>query len=151
MLEQQFNEWKERMKDMPIQELAAEMMAIRKELDDAKDAAAGFQQMWDHLRIQLLPEKMEDAGLENARISGIGTITLATDAWVSTKNSQELFKWLEEHEHGDLITETVNPSTLKAFLKEQLRNGEEVPSEEVVKFTPYTYAKITNTKKANGG
>jgi hypothetical protein len=126
------------------------MAAIRKELDDAKEAASGFQQMWDHLRIQLIPEKMEDSGLENARISGVGTLTLATDAWVSTKNSQELFKWLEDHEHGDLITETVNPSTLKAFLKEQVRNGEDIPDEEIVKFTPYTYAKITGAKK-NGG
>lgn len=139
--------WQKEIEHLELVDLVKLMASIRRELDDTREKAAELQRKWDFLRIESIPPKMEEEGLESARISGVGTLSLAADAWIGTKDQSALFQWLEANGHGDLITETVNASTLKAFMKECLRNGEEIPDEEVVKFTPYTYAKITGAKK----
>ena len=89
---------------------------------------------------------MEEMGLESARIKGVGTLSLATDAYCTTPADArlDLQEWLRAHDAGDLIQETVNASTLKAFCKEQIGKGNDIPP--MVKFTPYTYAKITGRK-----
>ena len=37
------------------------------------------------------------------------------------------YRWLSENGHGDLLVEHVHPSTLKAFCKEQVAEGAELP------------------------
>jgi hypothetical protein len=45
-------------------------------------------------------------------------------------------EWLVEHGLGDIITETVNASTLKATLKEWNQQNKPMPPEELIKVTP---------------
>lgn len=53
----------------------------------------------------------------------------------------DLHAWLARQGAADLITETVNASSLKALLRRKMKDGVEVPP-ELVKISPYTYAAI---------
>ncbi len=130
--------------DMSLKEMAKTMKEVRTRLDDAKETSSHLQKQWDDLRKVHIPNKMEEMGIESVRIEGVGTVSERTDAYCSTpaKNKQALYDWLEQHGHGDLITDTVNSSTLKAFMKEQILEGNDVP-DDIVNFTPYTYVAIT--------
>ena len=129
---------------MSLEQLAQEMKLIRARLDDAKAIATELQKEWDQLRKVTIPDKMEEMGIESARITDVGTLSLTTDAYCScpSDNKHKLQEWMKEHEFGDLITSVINGSTLKAWYKEQLKAGNPLP-DELVKFDPYTYCKIT--------
>ena len=128
-----------------LEELALKMKTIKSELDAAKSISGELQATWDELRKKWLVDKMEEMGIESVRITGVGTVSQRVDAYctVPAASKRALYDWLQEHDFGDLITDTVNSSTLKAWMKEQTLKGNEVPSDEIVKFTPYTYVAIT--------
>lgn len=130
--------------DMNLRQLAERMKATRAELDDTKADASALQKEWDSLRKKWLPKKMEEMGIVDVRFEGVGTVSERTDAYCTTpaKNKAALYEWLNENGHGDLITDTVNASTLKAFIKEQILEGNDVP-DHIVNFEPYTYVAIT--------
>jgi len=130
--------------EMNLEQLALEMARTKDLLVDAKIVSSELQKDWDALRKKWIPEKMEELGIESVRITGVGTVSERTDAYCSVPaaNRQALYEWLEEHDHKDLITDTVNSSTLKAFVKEQILLGNEIP-DGIIKFEPYTYVAIT--------
>lgn len=130
--------------NLTLEAMAHEMKRIREELDDAKEHSSTLQKQWDDLRKVHIPNKMEELGIESVRVKGVGTVSERTDAYCTTpaKNKHALYEWLEGHGHGDLITDTVNASTLKAFMKEQIMLGNDVP-DDIVNFNPYTYVAIT--------
>lgn len=99
---------------------------------------------YDYLRLVAIPNKMESEGVTNLTLEGIGRVGLTSDAYASVKAGMrdQAWEWLRDTGHGDLITETINSSTLKAALKQMVLKGEEVP-EEFFNFTPFTRASIT--------
>ena len=76
----------------------------------------------DFLRITKIPTVMEDEGIDRISISGIGRVTLTADMHVSIKAEQKeaFYEWLRDNGRTDLISETVNPSTLKAAVKKMV-------------------------------
>lgn len=134
----------EDLQKLPLEQLAALMKKTKVDLDAAKEVSAKLQDTWDTLRKQIIPQVMEDMGVESVRITGIGTVSERTDAYctVPADNRQAVQDWMKEHGHGELVTETINSSTLKAFMKEQILEGNEVPI-DLINYTPYTYVAIT--------
>ena len=132
---------------MSIKQLAEEMVNVRAKLDQAKAVAAELQKEFDDLRKVQLPEAMEAAGLESTRLPNIGTVSIRTDAYASIRGGQQdgAYQWMKDNGFGDLIKDFVHSSTLKAFLKEQFREGEDLP-EEIFSFLPYSYVAITKSK-----
>jgi hypothetical protein len=120
------------------------MAEVKRNLDEQKAVCSDLQKEFDELRKVKLPEAMEEAGLEKVTVTGLGTVGLRTDAYASIKSGFQAaaYQWLADNGHEDLVKEYVQPSTLKAFLKEQHANGESLP-EELFSFNPYTYASIT--------
>jgi hypothetical protein len=59
---------------------------------------------------------------------------------VLAADREALYKWLEEHGNESLITDTVNSSTLKAFVKKLIKEGKEVP--DMVNIHPYQQASL---------
>jgi len=98
----------------------------------------------DFLRITKIPTVMEDEGIDRISISGIGRVTLTADMHVSIKAEQKeaFYEWLRDNGRTDLISETVNPSTLKAAVKKMVRDGEETPH-ELLNISPFMRASIT--------
>ena len=87
---------------------------------------------------------MEAQELDGLKVEGIGRVHLQSDIRASIKadNKAAAYEWLGDNGHGGLITETVNASSLKAFCKDKMKNGEELP-EELFKTSVFTRAVIT--------
>jgi hypothetical protein len=141
------SEYDDKYEGMSLKQLAEAQAQVKTEMEHYAGIKASLQQEFDALRKHIVPAKMEEMGIESVRIEGVGTLSLAVDAYCSTPadKRQALMDWLESHNAGDLITTTVNASTLKAFMKEQATEGNELP--DMVKFEPYTYSKITGSRK----
>jgi len=135
-----YEEWEA----MTLTELAAEMKSVKTQLDFSKAETESLQKDWDSLRKSIIPNKMEELGIESVRVAGVGTLSRRFDAYcnVVPGAQEELYEWLESEGKGDVIKPTVNSSTLKALMKEMFNEGEEIP-EAFVKFNPYTYVVIT--------
>lgn len=127
-----------------LQERAQQFLALKTQLECAKDVVTALQKDFDTLRRITIPDEMEAAGISSANFPGIGRLTVTADLFASIRPDQQLaaYDWLEQHGHGDLINAYVHPSTLKAWLKEQMQAGEEFP-EELFEATPYQRASVT--------
>jgi hypothetical protein len=127
-----------------LQERAQQFMVLKTQLECAKDVATTIQKEFDHLRQVIIPEEMDAAGISSANFPGIGRLTVTADlfAGIQPEQQQGAYQWLIDHGHADLIKEYVHPSTLKAFIKELMQNGEVLP-EEYFKATPYQRASVT--------
>lgn len=99
---------------------------------------------YDVLRFELIPEKMDSEGVERVSYDGIGRVTLTGDirTQVLAANNEALFAWFRKNKMGDLIKSVVQPSTLKAWVKQRIKDGKKYP-EDLVKVTPITRASIT--------
>lgn len=128
-----------------LQALVRAMQAAQRRKEaleqDLKNANAEF----DVLRFEAVPELMDTQGVERVSYEGIGRVSLTADLRIQTFAAarSSLFEWLTTNKLGDLITETVNPSTLKAWVKNRLKEGKELPPSELLRVTPITRASIT--------
>lgn len=136
--------FKEACSNLPLSQIVALQAEICRNLDEAKEIAARWSKLYDQVSITILPEKMEDSGIESLKVEGIGRVNLRADMWTKVCDKQALADLLRENGYESMIGETINASTLKAFIKEQ--NGRPdglVIDEEIVSQSPYTRAVIT--------
>ena len=138
------SEYNEEWEGMDLASLAKTMIQVKDELEEAKQIQAAAQKKFDALRKFVIPTKMEDMGIQSVNITGVGRLSLRAEMYAGFQPGMQddAITWLEQHGHGDLVKETVHNSTLKAFLKEQLREGEILP-DELFKQEPYMMATIT--------
>lgn len=130
--------------DLDLTDLARLFVDLRSSLEGRKKESSAIQVIFDDLRKRVLPEKMEEVGIENANLTGIGRVSLRGELYASivADKKEEAQEWLIANGHGGMVKPTVNASTLKAFCKEQIIHGEELP-ETLFNVTPYTMATIT--------
>ena len=126
-----------------VKELATKMRDLQEQKDRAKEQLAGINKQLDEVRIVELPQAMEEAGIERVRLAGIGQVEIRTDvrASVPAATRMEAWGWLKDNGFEALISSTINSSTLKAWAKEMIMEGEEIP-EDLFRVMPYTYAVI---------
>lgn len=120
---------------------------LNRSIDSLGESKSKLQKVYDWMREGKLPEIMESSDLDGVKVEGVGRVHLQSDLRVSIKSDSkaEAYEWLDDNGHGGLITQTVNASSLKAFAKEKMKNGEEIP-EEFFNINPFTRAVITRTK-----
>jgi len=137
---------REMMNEMNVTELAQLFKSYKEELDLLKASTSAVQKEFDILRKEVLPEKMEETGFDNVKVTGVGRISLRAEMYASIKadHKEQAYEWLVSEGHEDLIKPTVNASTLKAFCKEQISEGVELP-DEFFSVTPFTMATLTKT------
>lgn len=125
-------------------DLAFELDAIRRAKDYLDDLLKYVNAFHDVMRIELVPEAMEREHIENIRIEDLGRLSLTPDLYVSVKpaNKDDLMGWLQARKLGDLIQETINSSTLKAFVSRRIKEGKDYPV-DYLNVTPFTRASIT--------
>jgi len=111
--------------------------------ETAEHALKEINAHYDVLRFELVPEQMEEDGVEKLTLEGVGRISLTGDLNIQVlkQNRPDLFAWFKKNKLGDLIQSTVNSSTLKAWVKRRIEDGKPVP--ELIKVTPITRASIT--------
>lgn len=126
--------------------LARRMAAAKDQLDRLNEEIKSVRETHDRIRKDELPDAMHEAGMVAATGKGSFTLDdgrkvfLQADMHVSLPASGRavFYDWLSQAGHGDLIVPHVHPSTLKAFCKEQLAEGSELP--EVITTHPYLKA-----------
>lgn len=136
--------FEERYKGRSAVELARSLSEIRAAKDALEEQASALGKEHDYLSKHALPKKMEDEGLEQLKIEGVGRVNLRSDVYASIPASEKAkaFEWLRDNGRADMISETVNASTLKASIRQAIEKGEPFP-EGLFKVTPYTFAVIT--------
>ena len=78
------------------------------------------------------------------------SLTTSTKASAKAGKREELYSALKNAGYGDLVVETVNPSSLSAFVKEQIsENGEALPEwlDGLVNVFEKTSISLRKTKK----
>jgi hypothetical protein len=130
--------------DIGTLDLVREMKALKDAKEAADAVAKEINRRWDYVRLALVPTRFEDEGLTNAKLAGVGRISLRGELYASILpgKKEAAFEWLDDNGRGDLVQKAVNSSSLKASMKKMLMDGEEIP-EDIFKVTPYTMATIT--------
>lgn len=118
-----------------------EMNELRTKIDALAEEKTELQKRHDALAFVEIPDLMDEAGVDLLKVEGVGRVKMLTDLRVSCPNKVAMFKWLDDNGHSHLISETVNASTLKAFVKEQMGKGVEMP--DIFKVTPFSRVTIT--------
>lgn len=129
---------------LDLRALVERQAKLRDEKERLEKELSKCNGAYDVLRFELVPGKMDELNIENIRYEGIGRVSLTADVLVSTKPGMKdhLFNWLKKHKLGDIIQPAVNSSTLKAFIKNRIKNAKPYPT-EFLNVTPVTRASIT--------
>lgn len=115
------------------------MKELKAELDEIDEYRKALQAEYDRYRLHEIPNLMAENDDLRSITGEFGRCTLTSDLSVKVVNKVELHKWLEDSGNGSLIVPTVNAQTLKAFVKEQLQRGEQLP-EEILVISPFVRA-----------
>ena len=129
--------------NLTLKDLAKKYVEIKEKLNDAKNKKTVLQKEFDHIRLNLIPDIMDEEDIKNVTYDEIGTLILTSDIYASIPADQRdnAYTWLKENKHGGLIKDAINAQTLKAFLKGQIKKGIELPV-KFFKITPFTRASI---------
>jgi hypothetical protein len=129
---------------LTLNELITAMDAVQKQKEVLEDQLKAVNKRFDFLRISKIPTKMDDEGVSNINITGVGRVSLTADMHVSIKTEmkESFYVWLRDNGRGDLLQETINPSTLKATVKGMFKGGQEIP-EDLLNVSPFMRASIT--------
>lgn len=131
--------------ELTLTQLAKEMVRLKEAKTQADEALKAATAEFDLVRLKVVPDKMSELDISSMNINGVGRLGIAGDAYCSTLKGQKgaLFQWMEDNDHVSLITEVINPSTLKAFIKEQKDLGNPIPDDTIISYTPFLRASVT--------
>lgn len=126
---------------------AADLIGLYRRVYDAEEqlrkALTSLTAFKDLLKYKTLPEAYDREGIstlttaERDRV----TITQSVRASILAENRDKAYEWFRANGHGSLIIETVNSSTLTAFVKAELEQNHDLP--EVIKVEPVETASLT--------
>lgn len=93
---------------------------------------------------EYVPDAMREAKVKTITLEGVGRVTVSHRFSCTIHTDKQVgHDWLKENGYGDLVTETVNSSTLAAFAKNLLEvEGKELP-DEIFKVGTSPYTSIT--------
>lgn len=127
-------EWLKKYEAMPYKDLAERMLELKQTADEAKRCETTTNKELDVIRLKVVPVRFAADGFSSLNIPGVGRLGLTKDAYCTqVKDKQpEFFSWLRDNDYGDLIKDTVNPSSLKSLVKELAEES----AEQAPEFNP---------------
>lgn len=130
--------------ELKLVDLIARMHEIQQKKERLEAQVKELNRHFDFLRITKIPAQMEEEGIDRINVTNVGRVSLTADMHVSIKAEmkEQFYQWLRDNGREDIVTETVNPSTLKATVKNMVKNGEEYP-DDLLNVSPFTRASIT--------
>ena len=102
------------------------------EIHDALDSVRKqLNAEFDQLKLKEVPDLMIEMELRTFTVEGVGRVQVSGDVYasISAEKREEAYKWLRDNNYGDMIQETVNASSLKAWLKEGIQSGRATPED----------------------
>lgn len=132
--------------NMKVFQLATHLRALKNLKDEIKALHTAVQDEYEFLSVNILPERMDDEGIETLKIKDVGRLQSASDIRcnVPAANREALQEWLIDAGFESMVKPDINSSTLKAFVKECIANGKPYP-EELLKVTPFTRASVVKS------
>ena len=118
-----------------LQEYCVELESLKAEEENLKQHLKAVQSRIASLRLTDIPDLMHKLNLVDA--ANRGSITLPSGARVSMRtdfyasinkqHEEQAFEWLRSNGLGEIIRPTVNAATLKATLRERMKDGKDIP------------------------
>ena len=132
---------------MPLTEVAKMLHQLSEFNKVMADIKACVQKEYDRLSIEIVPEMMDDQGVESMSVKDVGRLQLRSDIRCSVKADCKttLLSWLKSNGHDSLIGESVHAATLKSFIKEAMTNDFAYP-EACLNILPYSRATVVKSK-----
>lgn len=131
--------------------LATEFARLKREKDELDERLSEINKAFDFVRIQVIPEKMDDANVRNVVYADLGRVQLTADAHVRIlpDQKQAAYQMLDDLGMGDLIQPYVQPSTLKSAVMKIYAAGE-MPDgfDQIFDVQPFRRASITKIGKS---
>jgi Tfp pilus assembly protein PilN len=129
---------------LSLADLATTLRDMKHDLDRAAKEKTEIQKEYDFLSMTILPDRMEEERVSTMKIPGVGRLQAKADIRISVlaQNRDALQTWLKEMGHASMVAPTVNASTLKAFIKEQMKEEHGVWPQSLVKVDPFTKASV---------
>lgn len=128
-----------------LRELAEMIVKWTATYDTYKKMASRINEELEQVKLYTA-ERMDQEGVQNSTFPGIGRLGISpiVRASVRAGAKDQAYEWLETHGHGDLITQTVNSSSLAALIRREIKEGNDVP-EEIFNVHQYDLATVTKS------
>lgn len=128
--------------------LAATYVGVKDLYDQLDEIKKRLGASKDRMSYTMLPRAFEDEGQSSITLSSGHRITISSKLRASIgENRDEAYVWLRDHDFGDIITETVNASTLSALAKGLAEEGKGLP-EELFNTSIAQVASVTKVRKS---
>lgn len=137
-------------KGKTLVELAQLMRGLEEDIEAVDTMKSHLQVRYDFLRFGRIPEVMEEQGVRNIAIDGVGKVYLTSDMNVSIKaeHQEQVFEWLQDTGRSAIIKPTVHSSTLKSVVKKILESAEAATlNQSWFNINPFTRAAIKDRTK----
>lgn len=157
--------WYDQYSTMPYKALAARMLELREAKAQVEAESTLIGKELEVINLRVVPERFLKDEISSLNIPGVGRLGLTKDAYCTqpADKREDLLAWLRENEFGDLIKDTVNPSSLKSLVKDLEKDDAEqevefsvveesdekkTPFEQICEFVNYTpFMRASVTKK----
>jgi len=104
----------------------------------------------NHHQMKVLPDLFVQASTTKTSTLNGYTVSYSQDYSISIpKDARDsAYGWLEQNGLGDIITTTVNSSTLKATIKELNNQNKPMPPEDLIKVTPIPKYSVVRSSRS---
>ena len=114
----------------PVDTVCKTMYRVRDCADTLKYLVKRINAVNTRMKEEIVPKKFEEQGVSSIVVEGYRYVVMTnTRASVIADQKVDAYAWLRSNRLGDLITETVNASTLSATAKSLLEEGSELPDD----------------------
>jgi len=130
---------------MTLLETAEAMSAIRDNITILEKHLSKAKSARDVLAMNVIPDLMDEQGVATVNFKDIGRLQVQSDirCSVAPEYKEKIKDWMHENGFGALVKPTINSSSLKAFVKEQMGKGDKgkLPS-EMLNIHPFSRATL---------
>ncbi len=119
----------EEIKKMPLSSAAADYVHIKNFVDDYEKMGKVITEVRDLLKTQILPNMFDRDKITSFNTSNGYRVGVSISTRASMTDKLNGMKWLKENGLADIVSETVNASTLSATAKTLLEEGKELDPE----------------------
>lgn len=111
---------------------------LRTQHDELDEMRKSVYHMKDSYDKGVIPAKFEEMDVDKLSVPSIGkTFSILNKHSASLLDKTEGYKWLRENGYSELITETVNASSLASAMSDMILNEGKEPPAEIIKFSSY--------------
>ena len=128
-------------------ETARTFVALRQVKDEAEDIYKSINKSYEIWKGERLPNVFDAEGVPTVNLDEGFRVTVSHKVYASIKKDCKgaAYQWLRDNNLGDIITDTVNSSTLSAVAKAEMEANRELnPDYFNIHVTPST--SVTKTK-----